>query len=553
MAIDTSIYAQANKPQIALADPTDQLSKLATLQTSANANKLFQAQTATGQAAQQAIDPETGLMDQGKLNRLIAANPDAGPNAMQGLQNSQTLATGQTTLQSTRHDQVMQHIIGMLSLPDDQLNGGKPVFDTIDREKASGVIDQPTYDQIRKAMPQPGAPASDFRRALAAGGIGMLPSQQALNAVGTSNVDMPVGDGTQPGQKPGAYNPNNPGVFTPTGPLVRQYLSPGEKALQVAGRNPATGAPGTQPMGSLLPQQGQGDLIRPNGTGGGGAQPMPGAPPTPGAPGTVPSKLLPPNYDGRYGQGPKTQGGAQAPGLTPAPASAPAPATSAYNDTGLAPGVEAEAAQSVAALSDARAKGASFQDRMTPLLQAQEALRANPTSGINSDVRNKLGQLYQQYAYGAGTGFNMGLGSPEQQAAYDIATKDLLQNSRSSGTHTDQDAAQSAKANPSMTMQPQARDAVIRMGVAMQRMEQAKLLSFEASGKTGGQYSKYAAQMSSNIDPRAFMADQQPFAERKAMIQRMTTDEQKKYFASYRLATGTTPEQQQITPMMGAQ
>ena len=54
MSLDPSIFAQANKPSVALADPMQQLQQAATAQNAVNANRLFQAQQARGQLAQQA-------------------------------------------------------------------------------------------------------------------------------------------------------------------------------------------------------------------------------------------------------------------------------------------------------------------------------------------------------------------------------------------------------------------------------------------------------------------------------------------------------------------
>ena len=63
-----SIYDNANKPTVALANPLDLYARAGQVANARNQNALFQAQQARGQLMQQAIDPATGQYDPAKFN-----------------------------------------------------------------------------------------------------------------------------------------------------------------------------------------------------------------------------------------------------------------------------------------------------------------------------------------------------------------------------------------------------------------------------------------------------------------------------------------------------
>jgi len=112
MPLDTSIPLQVKTPEY---NPLQQALQVAQFRYM-NANGLAQQQAvnanrATSQAYQQAVDPTTGQLDTNKLSSLIAANPDSAYNyaaTMKGVQDmrqaQQTYDKGQIGLNSDQID-----------------------------------------------------------------------------------------------------------------------------------------------------------------------------------------------------------------------------------------------------------------------------------------------------------------------------------------------------------------------------------------------------------------------------------------------------------------
>ena len=493
MAIDTSIYSQVGKPAIPLADPAEMMQRFQTLQAGVNQNKLFQSQQAAGQAAQAAIDPSTGQLDTNKLNMLLSQNPAAAPAALATLGQSQNLASGQTGLQTQRRNTMIQHLYGLSILPDDQLQGGAPVFNLLDQEKAAGIIDQNTYDQARKNFPQPGASAQEFRQALNSGLVSTLGGPEALQTALGKNDTMQNGQVLQPGLRSGVLNPNGAGQFQPSGQATKQLLSPGEMTAQHTIINP-DGSTGVESGAQRAARQGQGDLT------GASARPS----------------VFPPGYNGQYA--PRQTADAQ--GMTPVlPSSAP-PAPGGIVQTGLPSGQVEEANASVQHLTAARDAANTFQNRIQPLLQAQAALAANPTTGVGSDTLNQIRQRIGTFTPGFLDGIRPLGGSAEQDAAYDEARKYLTNYAANTpgSARSDAGLATAEHANASTTISPLAARQVIQAAIGMERMKQAQLMEFNSKNLPASAYDRFASQTATNADPRAFMADQQTPAQRAAII-----------------------------------
>jgi hypothetical protein len=75
---DYGFLAQGN-------NPFETVGKIALVQNQVNQNKLFQGQQAAGQALQQSINPDTGLLDTAAYGRRIALDPQIAPYAADAL------------------------------------------------------------------------------------------------------------------------------------------------------------------------------------------------------------------------------------------------------------------------------------------------------------------------------------------------------------------------------------------------------------------------------------------------------------------------------------
>ena len=221
MAIDPGIYAQAGRPSVELQNPLQIAGQAAQVAAGVNANRLFQAQTARGQAMQQAIDPTTGALDLGKFNRLIAANPAAAQAAPEALGQSTALAGSQQQQNMTRNDFLMRGLGAVSDLSDDQLHSGLAQF--AHRAETVAGVDPLEVKSILAALPNDPA---QLRTALRQAQMS-LQTPEAQQAI-TYQKPVNVNDGQtlQPMlQASGMHG----GGMVPAGPGIQMQLSPGEE------------------------------------------------------------------------------------------------------------------------------------------------------------------------------------------------------------------------------------------------------------------------------------------------------------------------------------
>ena len=141
MAYDPSIFAQANRPSVAMQSPFEVMGQAADVQNKLNSIRQVQAQQAVGQAYQQATGPD-GTLDVNKLRSIIAQDPRASMGAQDANLNAQTLGVSQQAQAAQRNSYVGQAIGAVLDLPDNQMHDG--AVQAMQRAIASGITDQAT-------------------------------------------------------------------------------------------------------------------------------------------------------------------------------------------------------------------------------------------------------------------------------------------------------------------------------------------------------------------------------------------------------------------------
>ena len=506
MAIDTSIYDQANKPSVQLQDPMQQLGQIANAQNAVNQNRLFQqqnaAQMAIGRAVQQATGPD-GVVDTGKVNRLVSQNPDASFGAQgaattqQDLQNAQTLgSTGQMQQHIALRGQV-NNVMGSL-LAKEQITQSDVVGAVGDLVN-QGVIPARMIGPILANAPlsDPTALrgwAENLQRQ------NMNTMQQYGQAYGT-RVAHQTGNGT-------IYTTVNPenrgGGLASNGSFVPTQLSPAELASQQTGTD-AQGRNTATTLADRLATQGRGGMAA-------------GGPPAiqqlgQGRYPTLPQRLLNPNRTPDAVPGPMNAVGSglaptttpmePAPAQSPAVDAAPAPAQGQPVVTGIGP------AKQAALTETGSSSGKAFGDITDQGLQArgQVATLGNMladasqfTSGMTkvNDVRS----FVTKQAPAIARAFGLDTNAVSAQQSFDKLANQIAS---AQGAGTDARLAIAEHANPNSTLTPDVVDSMLRQlqGNADYNQARATLAAQypDKADRTG-----FEASVANNLDPRAFQA-----------------------------------------------
>ncbi len=177
--------------------------------------------------------------------------------------------------------------------------------------------------------------------------------------------------------------------------------------------------------------------------------------------------------------------------------------------TGLPPGVaEAEKFAGTGSgehLNKERALGANFQRDVFPLAQAIPALESLGTKGTGpgTETINNLKSFVLSNVPGVKESDFSGTVKD-----YDKAKKYLTDFVNQTGsTGTNDKLAAAFAGNPSVGISNAAAVDVAKSALALRRMQQARLLEFEALNKPASQFSKWSAQRTNELDPRAFGVD----------------------------------------------
>ena len=541
MAIDPGIFAQANKPTVALEDPSDQLGKMMGVQQQVNANKLFQGQSAAGAALQAATDPDTGQVDQNKLNRLIAANPTIAPAAMQAIQQGNAIGGGQTDNQTKRRAAVAQQAVSLLTMSDAQLEGGQALHNQFDSELKSGLMDQATHDAVVRAAPPIGSSAAQVRQFLKQAAVGGMSGPEALNAAVGAPDMQGNGQVNQPGLRAGVANPNAPGSFTPSGPGIGQVLTPGQATAQQTRIGPDN-RPIDETTDTRLRQQGDTRFLGgTNGT-------------------NFPAALVPQGYTGRHPG--NTQAGA-APG-TAAPGAAAVPAAGGSVVTGYAPG-EREAAAATATASAAQGsalqKAADSSSDRHAMLANMEADLGGFTSGPLADKEKAFKSFALRMGSKVGTTFGIDpQGVASQESFEKLAKQIALQQSGALGS-TDANLETTLGANPNAGLSQLGNKQIIARLHGNEDAITAKNQAWQQFQTTNGagSYGAFSVNFNKNFDPRAYQLMRMDPADARRMVAEMdpgprevlrtkSDDMERAGLISLRRPGAAQPTQQQPSP-----
>lgn len=189
-------------------------------------------------------------------------------------------------------------------------------------------------------------------------------------------------------------------------------------------------------------------------------------------------------------------------------------------------------------IADSRAAG-GYQDRVYPLQQAAKALETAKT-GEGSEALQSIASRIQTLTPDALKNIIPNIRTPDEIAAYDEARKYLTmaQQNRPGADRSDAGLATAGASSPSTHISPAAAKLLVQAQLGVERSKQAQLLEFNATHPQGteGDYSRWLADRSAKVDPRAFITDSQSVPERKSYYERLGKDEKTNYLESYALA-----------------
>ena len=516
MPLDPTIPLQAATGLEPPPNPLDMISKLQGMQNQQNQNALFQGQRALGQAYQNALD-QNGQLDPIKLRQNIAADPRAAPAAQSGMESAQSLSGAQL-------GQAFQKLGFINNATSSLLQKGNITSGDVDgvfkQGVASGLLTPDEATQQRATMPTDPAglaqwvqqhhfQAMDMQTRLAQT-YGM-PSVMLNGQTAFSGVVSPAARG-------GGFST---GSAMPVWPSREALLS------QSAGTD-ANGNPTSQPLVGRAAEQGVGGLTGPAGGQGAAAA----------SPRTLPPGVLPPGPLPPSGSVPR----AVQPMASIAPTSPPQPGQqpSAFGaiPTGLSAQTIASQQSSLAHYAQAAGQAGGYQDRILPLQQAAKALDTAKT-GEGSEALQSIASRIQTLTPDALLGVMPNIRTPDEIAAYDEARKYLTmaQQSRPGADRSDAGLATAGASSPSVHISPQAAKLLVQAQLGVERGKQAMFMEFNATHPQGteGQYDRWITQQQTQIDPRAFITDQQTPAQRQSYYQRLGPQEQQNYLNSYAL------------------
>jgi len=416
-------------------------------------NRGDQANALRGQLIQQATGPD-GNVDMPTFNRLASqAGPAYAPAAAEGLNQSTEVAGAQQgqALKSMTAMSAMLDSLGPNATHDQVVAGLKEGVN-------AGWIQPQGAQSVLVGMPDGDDPQSQATRSHILQTVGdriRSTSERLQSQYGTPQMPDTGGQ-----KVPGAVNPRG-GGFTPSGPGVKNTLTPGQKT----DTQPALGPdnqPGTQPVGSKYNDDG---TLKPAGWGNGGKYP---------APGTDPAKPAAP------------------PGFTP---------------TGQSPG-QAEAQRGAAEAATAAGtkiyKDASDATDMKSQLLTMESDLGKISTGPQSERSATANAFIQKL-----TGYGITMSADElasSEGFAKVAKKIALAQAGSLGAGTDEKLTTSLGANPSRDLSKMGNQQIIAMLQGNADAIKARGAAYDQWKQThpGADTNSFLTDFNKTFDPRIY-------------------------------------------------
>lgn len=442
----------------------DQVGKLAQVQNALNQNKLFQGQVAAGRALQQAIDPQTGLVDYPKANALITANPAAAPYALEAVNKlltgqGQSIAntTGQTKLQGVYTDNLRQDFLAA------EKSGDDPHL-ALKRGVAMGRYPKPMADTFVG-----GGDVGGLNRAVLARESAIALGPDAVRAAYGTPETQDVGGQ----QVTSLVNPatGTKEVMGGNGAVLAKTLTPSETVSPAYTRfNPTTQTPEIVTKGAAFAQ----------GEGAPGAKPIQAGPPL----------------------------GAEQAANTAARGSAELLNTDRAD--------QAQSAQRVAILK-----------HVDDLLASPEGTTGPGTQVINGWRNFVLAHAPQLAAITNGGVNEAKIRSATQDEIKKYMIQIAGNAAAPYGPGTNEKLAFAVSGNPNPDLSTLGNRDVTRMNIALERAKQARMAAWDASGEPVQDYGRFVSKWNRTHDPRAFMLDLLSPKERLRMLHTITKDADK--------------------------
>ena len=217
--------------------------------------------------------------------------------------------------------------------------------------------------------------------------------------------------------------------------------------------------------------------------------------------------------------------------------------------TSLPPGASEAMQASGQQLANDRSSASSFQRDIYPLVKAIPALEALGTKGTGpgTETINQLKSFVLSNVPGVKESDFSGTVKD-----YDEAKKyltDFVNQTGNSGTNDKLAAAFAG--NPSTHISNAAAVDVAKSALALRRMKQAQLLTFEQSGLPESEYARWNAQTTNQLDPRAFGVDLMSPKAKQTLLQYLNKNPSEK--ANFEKSLQTAQKQNFITPPTGTQ
>lgn len=199
------------------------------------------------------------------------------------------------------------------------------------------------------------------------------------------------------------------------------------------------------------------------------------------------------------------------------------------------PGTE----KSAAIMQDDLARARNFGQEMAPWQQALEKLNTLGKGGTGPGSKGR--QEFQSFLFALAPDIARWSGvSPDKLQNYAEAEKYLTQATQSRaqgfGAHTDMQLATAISGNPNVNINQMANVDVVKMAIALRRMEQAQTLHSAKSGPVG--YTESSAKWAGTQDPRAYAIDMMDAKQLKKLDETLKpgTPERRKFNASIKAA-----------------